>query len=140
MKKLLLSLAMLFPLQAIAADDSVYTWGAWSQGIQPAAGPVAHAATPAPVKTPNAKFRANEHSVFNRTADDTQGQALAARQAALAAAEAARQAAAEAARQAAQLAAAQAQAVRSAASTHTNTVAITTTTTISTTGPSTGGF
>jgi len=67
MKKLLLSLAMLFPLQAIAADDSVYTWGAWSQGIQPAAGPVAYAATPAPAKTPNVKFRPNENSAFART-------------------------------------------------------------------------
>jgi len=133
MKKLLLSLAMLFPLQAIAADDSVYTWGAWSQGIQPAAGPVAHAATPAPAKTPNVKFRANEHSVFNRAADDTQRQAEAARQAALAAAEAARQAAlaaAEAARQAA----------LAAASTQASIVTITPTTIISSTGPSTGGF
>jgi len=77
MKKLLLSLAMLFPLQAIAADDSVYTWGAWSQGIQPAAG-VAHAAIPAPIQTPNTSFRPNEHSAFERISFDTARQRLAA--------------------------------------------------------------
>ena len=68
MKKLLLGLIIIFPLQAISADDSVYTWGAWSQGIQPAAGPaVAAVPTPSPIKTPNINFRPNENSAFFRT-------------------------------------------------------------------------
>ena len=66
MKKLLLGLTIIFPLQAFAADDSVYTWGTWSQGIQPAAGS-AHTALPAPAQNPNVKFRPNENSVFSRT-------------------------------------------------------------------------
>ena len=66
MKKNLLGLALLLPFQAISANDSVYTWGHWSQGIKPAAGP-AHIATPAPAKTPNVNFRPNENSVFYRS-------------------------------------------------------------------------
>ena len=105
MKKIFLGLALLLPFQAISADDSVYTWGHWSQGIKPAAGP-AHIATPAPAKTPNVNFRPNEHSAFNRTVDDTPRQTAIARQAALAAAQAAQLAAAQAAQLAAALAAA----------------------------------
>jgi len=95
MKKILLGLTMLFPLQAISADDSVYTWGTWSQGIQPAAGPVAHVATPAPVQLAAVNLRPNEHSAFNRAPDDTARQAA---EAARQAAEAARLASAELAR------------------------------------------
>ena len=66
MKKMLLALALLLPLQAIAADkDSVYSWGAWAEGIKPAAGPVV-SITPAPVNQPNVNFRPNENSAFNR--------------------------------------------------------------------------
>jgi len=66
MKKILLGIVILFPLQAFSADDSVYTWGTWSQGIQPAAGPVAHVATPAPVLVTNVNLRPNEHAALNR--------------------------------------------------------------------------
>lgn len=66
MKKILLGIALLFPLTAISADDSVYTWGVWSQGVQPAAGAVVHIARPSPVQTPNINIRANENSAFFR--------------------------------------------------------------------------
>ncbi len=62
----LLSLALLLPLQAIAVEkDSVYTWGKWAEGLQPAAGPVAQV-TPPPVQIVNVNLRANETSAFSR--------------------------------------------------------------------------
>lgn len=68
MKKILLVLAAILPLQIMAADaDSIYTWGAWSQGIKPAAGPVAKI-TPAPAKLPDVNFRPNENAAFLREA------------------------------------------------------------------------
>ena len=67
MKNIILGLCLVFPLQAFSADDSVYTWGAWSQGIKPAAGgPVARAAIPSPVQTPAFSPRANEARERNR--------------------------------------------------------------------------
>lgn len=67
MKTLLLALALLIPLQAVSVEhDSVYTWGKWAKGIQPAAGPVANAATPAPVQLAEVNFRPNESSIFTR--------------------------------------------------------------------------
>ena len=65
MKKLLLGLAVIFPVQLLAADDSVYSWGAWAEGIKPAAGPVANIA-PAPAQKPQVQFRPNENSAFAR--------------------------------------------------------------------------
>ena len=66
MKTLLLGLALFVPFQLVAAeDDSVYSWGAWSQGIKPAAGVVARV-TPAPVEQPKVSFRPNENSAFSR--------------------------------------------------------------------------
>ena len=63
---MLIGLALLLPLQAIAADtDSVYSWGAWAQGIKPAAGP-SLAITPAPVDQPKVDIRANEASALTR--------------------------------------------------------------------------
>jgi len=66
MKKLLLGLAVIIPAQLYAAEDSVYSWGAWADGIKPAAGPVANLA-PAPAQKPQVNFRPNETSAFNRT-------------------------------------------------------------------------
>jgi len=64
----LLALALLVSTQVIAADkDSVYAWGAWSQNIQPAAGPVA-SVTPAAIAQPNVNFRPNENAAFARVA------------------------------------------------------------------------
>ena len=61
-------LVFLLPAKAIALDqDSVYAWGKWAQGIQPAAGPEAKV-TPPPAKTPNINFRPNENSAFLREA------------------------------------------------------------------------
>ena len=51
MKKMLLGISLLFPLQLLAADDSVFSWGDWAQGIKPAAGPAV--ILPAPVQQPN---------------------------------------------------------------------------------------
>ena len=66
MKKLLLGISLLFPLQLLAADkDSVYAWGAWAEGVKPAAGPVV-ISTPAPADLPNIDFRPNENSAFSR--------------------------------------------------------------------------
>lgn len=65
MKKLLLGFAVIFPFQLFAADDSVYSWGAWAEGIKPAAGPVA-SITPAPAQKPQVNFRPNENSAFAR--------------------------------------------------------------------------
>lgn len=55
MKKLLLSLAIVLSSSAFAADDSVYAWGPWAEGIKPAAGPVYVA--PAPVSEPQVDVR-----------------------------------------------------------------------------------
>ena len=73
MKKIyLISLAALLSTQAMAVEqDSVYTWGEWAEGIQPAAGPVARV-TPPPAQTPNVNFRPNENSAFLREAALTQ--------------------------------------------------------------------
>ena len=68
MKNLLLGLAILFPLQAISSDDSVYSWGIWSQGVKPAAGPV-RTVTPKVAQSPNVKFRPNENSAFYRSSN-----------------------------------------------------------------------
>ena len=67
MKKIyLLAAALALPFSATAADkDSVYAWGAWSQNLQPAAGPVARVA-PAPVVQPKINFRPNENQAFAR--------------------------------------------------------------------------
>ena len=69
MKKIyLLAAAFALPVTATAADkDSVYSWGAWSQNLQPAAGPVARVA-PAPVTQPEVNFRPNENQAFTRVA------------------------------------------------------------------------
>ena len=66
MKKLLLGLAVIFPVQLLAADDSVYSWGAWADGIKPAAGPVANI-TPAPAQKPLVNIRPNEAGPLTRT-------------------------------------------------------------------------
>ena len=64
----LLALALFLPAQAMAVEqDSVYTWGAWAEGIQPAAGPVAQI-TPPPAEQPDVNFRPNENSAFLREA------------------------------------------------------------------------
>jgi len=71
-KTYLLALALLLPTQSMAANsDSVYTWGSWSQGIQPAAGPAVRV-TPPPADRPQVNFRPNEASVLNRTTLATQ--------------------------------------------------------------------
>lgn len=68
-KATLLALALAIPATAIAADkDSVYSWGAWSQNIQPAAGPRIEVA-PAAVSQPQVNFRPNENAAFNRVAN-----------------------------------------------------------------------
>ena len=71
MKKVyLLALAIALPIQANAMDsESVYTWGAWAQNIQPAAGPVA-TVTPSPVTQPTVNFRPNENQAFTRVASN----------------------------------------------------------------------
>ncbi|HEY9201089.1 MAG TPA: hypothetical protein VIQ81_05810 [Gammaproteobacteria bacterium] len=68
-KATLLALALAIPATVIAADkDSVYAWGAWSQNIQPAAGPRIEVA-PAAVSQPQVNFRPNENAAFNRVAN-----------------------------------------------------------------------
>ena len=68
MKKTLFVLTMLLPMQAISTEqDSVYKWGNWENGIQPAAGPMARV-TPPPVQKPDVNFRPNENSAFLREA------------------------------------------------------------------------
>jgi len=69
MKKIyLLALAAMLPAQTMAVEnDSVYAWGAWEEGIQPAAGPVARI-TPPPAQKPDVNFRPNENSAFLREA------------------------------------------------------------------------
>jgi hypothetical protein len=67
-KATLLALALTIPASVTAADkDSVYAWGAWSQNIQPAAGPRIEVA-PAAVSQPQVNFRPNENAAFNRVA------------------------------------------------------------------------
>ncbi|MCW9013494.1 MAG: hypothetical protein OQL06_06890 [Gammaproteobacteria bacterium] len=66
MNKFILTLALLIPAQLMAADDSVYSWGDWSQGVMPAAGNQP-SATPAPAQKPNINFRPNEASEFGRS-------------------------------------------------------------------------
>ncbi|MBI3188837.1 MAG: hypothetical protein HYZ31_13355, partial [Gammaproteobacteria bacterium] len=46
MKKLLWSLAIILPASVLAAENSVYAWGPWSEGVKPAAGPMYVAPTP----------------------------------------------------------------------------------------------
>ena len=46
MKKLLWSLAIILPASVFAAENSVYAWGPWSEGVKPAAGPMYVAPTP----------------------------------------------------------------------------------------------
>ena len=67
MKKLIAGISLLIPVQLMAAEDSVYSWGTWAQGIMPAAGNIASAA-PAPAQKPNVNFRPNEAAGFGRTA------------------------------------------------------------------------
>lgn len=64
-KAILLVSAVLLSSPAIAAD-SVYNWGAWSQGLKPAAGGIAQV-TPPPVQRPEINFRPNENKAFGRT-------------------------------------------------------------------------
>ncbi len=54
----------LFAGQSLASD-SVYSWGTWSQGIKPAAGPAR--ITPPPAQKPDVSFRPNEHSNLTRS-------------------------------------------------------------------------
>jgi len=104
MKKILLGLTLVFPLQTVAAD-SVHSWGSWKDGIQPAAGPVVARAIPTTVKAPKINIRPNEAGNVNRIAEATRGATRLATEAEeaerLAAQEAARIAAQEAARAAA---------------------------------------
>ncbi len=67
MKKLtsMIFAAALMSSQAATAD-SVYSWGSWSQGIKPAAGPVA-SVTPPPAQKPQVNFRPNEAPNLTRT-------------------------------------------------------------------------
>ena len=95
MKKILLGISLLFPLQLLAADDSVFSWGDWAQGIKPAAGPAV--ILPAPVQQPNVASLTRSIQVAQEEQVSTV-QAIAAAQAAADAAAA--QAAAEAAAQA----------------------------------------
>ena len=71
MKKIyMLALAAILPAQTMAVEnDSVYAWGAWEEGIQPAAGPIARI-TPPPAQRPDVNFRPNENSAFLREAAD----------------------------------------------------------------------
>ena len=55
MKKLLCVLAVLLPASVFAADNSVYAWGPWADGIKPAAGPMYVA--PTPVSEPQVDMR-----------------------------------------------------------------------------------
>lgn len=64
----ILAFALVLATQANAANkDSVYSWGAWTQNIQPAAGP-ALPVTPTAVTPTEVNFRPNENSAFNRAA------------------------------------------------------------------------
>jgi len=72
-----LSLLFLLATQAVASEtdselepDSVYIWGAWENGLKPAAGLGAQT-TPPPAETPNVNFRPNENSELLREAAST---------------------------------------------------------------------
>lgn len=67
MKKLLLGLVALIPLQTIAAD-SVYSWGKWDATVKPAAGGIVSALsiTPGAVEDPEIAMRANEAEELTR--------------------------------------------------------------------------
>lgn len=49
------------------ANDSVYSWGSWSQGIQPAAG-ITATLTPPPSQLTQVDLRPNETTALTRTA------------------------------------------------------------------------
>jgi|GEM_PF-6151980 len=70
MKKYLIPLICLLPLQTLSADqskpDNVYSWGHCAESIQPAAGPGLSLA-PAPVQAPNVHLRPNESAKITRT-------------------------------------------------------------------------
>lgn len=67
-KQFLLAFYLFIPFQVMAIDDdSVYGWGAWAKGVEPAAGPV-HRVTPPPAIKPDINFRPNENSAFLREA------------------------------------------------------------------------
>ena len=70
MKKYLIPLICLLPLQTLSADqskpDNVYSWGHWAESIQPGAGPGLSLA-PAPVQAPNVHLRPNESAKITRT-------------------------------------------------------------------------
>ena len=57
MKKLLFSLLIVMSHSVIAADNSVYAWGPWSEGVKPAAGPAYVAPAPAPASEPQVELR-----------------------------------------------------------------------------------
>ena len=118
MKKILLGISLLCPMQLMATEtDSVYTWGQWANGIQPAAGPAVVA--PAAAQQPNVVALTRSIQVAQeQQAGTAQAAADAAAQAA---ADAAAQAAADAAAQAAADAAAQALADAQAAAAAANT-------------------
>ncbi len=60
--------AFMISTQSMAVEkDSVYTWGAWAEGIKPAAGPVARV-TPPPAEKTDINFRPNENVAFLREA------------------------------------------------------------------------
>ncbi len=113
MKKMLLGISLLFPLQLLAADDSVFSWGDWAQGIKPAAGPAV--ILPAPVQQPNVASLTRSIQVAQEEQVSTV-QAIAAAQAAADAAAA--QAAAGAAASSRQGAAEGAAEIRSAGGLH----------------------
>jgi len=62
--KCLLFTALLSSTSAMA-EDSVYSWGSWSQGIKPAAGNTA-TLTPPPSQLTQVDFRPNENSALTR--------------------------------------------------------------------------
>lgn len=66
MKKIALIIATTFITPAAMASDSVYSWGDWSQGLKPAAGP-SLSVTPPPAEKPQVNFRPNENSNLTRT-------------------------------------------------------------------------
>ena len=55
MKKLFFSLLIVMSNSVFAADNSVYAWGPWSEGVKPAAGSVYVA--PAPASEPQVELR-----------------------------------------------------------------------------------
>jgi len=60
--------AFMISTQSMAVEkDSVYTWGAWAEGLKPAAGPVARV-TPPPAEKTDVLFRPNENAAFLREA------------------------------------------------------------------------